>query len=133
MKTTIFSRYESSQFGSACVEPHHLLLALLRAGKPLFAVWSLDSHEAWMSIRAEVERTFPPKVDWGPSKPLPLSQASKRVLDYAIEEAEHMGMFHIGVEHLLLGIPREELAPGAVTPCCSPKDRFRLRGKTYRI
>jgi hypothetical protein len=62
-KTVYFARYEASQFGSACIEPHHLLLALLRVGKPLFALWSLGSPEVARSIRAEVEREFPWKVN----------------------------------------------------------------------
>jgi len=39
---------------------------------------------------------------------LPLSQASKRALAYAAEEAERMKHGHIGPEHLLLGLLREE-------------------------
>jgi hypothetical protein len=38
---------------------------------------------------------------------LPLSNESKRILAYAAEEAERMANKHIGPEHLLLGILRE--------------------------
>ena len=112
-RTVFFARYEASQFGSAYIAPHHLLLALLREAKPLLGLWSLDRPEAVRSIRAEVETAFPPKVNWGPCEQLPLSEPGKRIFDYAAEEARHMGAFHIWTGHLLLGILREENAPGA--------------------
>jgi ATP-dependent Clp protease ATP-binding subunit ClpA len=39
---------------------------------------------------------------------MPLSHQSKRILAYGAEEAERLGHRHIGPEHLLLGILREE-------------------------
>ena len=39
---------------------------------------------------------------------LPLSNECKRVLAYAAEEAERLSHRHIGTEHLLLGLLREE-------------------------
>ena len=39
---------------------------------------------------------------------LPLSDECKRILAYAAEEAERLNHRHIGTEHLLLGILREE-------------------------
>jgi ATP-dependent Clp protease ATP-binding subunit ClpC len=39
---------------------------------------------------------------------LPLSNESKRVLAYSAEEAERLRDPHIGVEHMLLGLLREQ-------------------------
>ena len=39
---------------------------------------------------------------------LPLSHECKRVLAYGAEEAERLNHKHIGTEHLLLGLLREE-------------------------
>jgi ATP-dependent Clp protease ATP-binding subunit ClpC len=39
---------------------------------------------------------------------LPLSHTSKRVLEYAAEESEHLNHQHIGTEHILLGLLREK-------------------------
>ncbi len=47
-------------------------------------------------------RKFPLSVD------LPLSHECKRVLAYGAEEAERLNHKHIGTEHLLLGLLREE-------------------------
>jgi ATP-dependent Clp protease ATP-binding subunit ClpC len=112
-RAVFFARYEAASAGSVYVEPQHLLLALLREAKPLFGLWSLDRPEAVRSIRAEVETAFPPQVNWEQRVQLPLSEPGKRIFDFAIEEARHMGMFHIGTGHLLLGLLREENAPGA--------------------
>jgi ATP-dependent Clp protease ATP-binding subunit ClpA len=108
-----FSRYEAYQSGSPTIEPyHHLLHALLREAKPVLRLWSLDTPDAVRSIRADLERRFPfRQCEW--TGKLPLSVAAQRVFDYAAEEAEHMGCFHIGVEHFLLAILREENARDA--------------------
>jgi ATP-dependent Clp protease ATP-binding subunit ClpC len=111
-KVVFFSRYEASQSGSATIEPHHLLLGLIREGKPVLRRWSLDTPDALRSIRAEIETQFP-LLPWTRRDTLPLSIAGQRVVDYAIEEAEHMGCFGIGVDHLLLGVLREESSPAA--------------------
>jgi hypothetical protein len=42
------------------------------------------------------------------SADLPLSNESKRVLAFGAEEAERLAHLHIGTEHLLLGLLREE-------------------------
>ena len=54
-KVVFFSRYEASQSGSATIEPYHLLLGVIREGKPVLRLWSLDTPDAVRSIRAEVE------------------------------------------------------------------------------
>ena len=39
---------------------------------------------------------------------MPLSEESKRVLAYAVEESERFSHKHVGSEHLVLGLLREE-------------------------
>jgi ATP-dependent Clp protease ATP-binding subunit ClpC len=55
-----------------------------------------------------VERQTTHREKTSTSLDLPLSNESKRVLAYAAEEAERLGHRHIGTEHLLLGLLREE-------------------------
>jgi len=112
-RTVFFSRYEAAQFGSVDIEPHHVLLALLREAKPVLRLWSLDRPEAVRSIRSEIERAFPPRVRWERDWQLPLSDAGKRIFNYAIEEASHMRALNVDTGHLLLGLLREENEPGA--------------------
>jgi len=39
---------------------------------------------------------------------IPFTPRAKKVLEYAVEEAQHMGHSYVGTEHLLLGLIREE-------------------------
>ncbi len=106
-RVIFFARYEASQFGSPYIETEHMLLGLLREDKAL-ANRFLGSAAALDSIRKQVEaRTaVPEKVST--SVDLPLSHECKRVVVYAAEEAERLNHRHIGTEHLLLGLLREE-------------------------
>src|SRR5438445_10090420 len=106
-RVIFFARYEASQFGSPYIETEHLLLGLLREDKAL-ANRFLHSHSAVESIRKEIEGRSDVRAATSTSADLPLSHISKRVLAYAAEEGERLSHKHIGTEHLLLGLLREE-------------------------
>src|SRR5256712_2835602 len=106
-RVIFFARYEASQFGSPYIEPEHLLLGLLPEDKPLTNRF-LRSHASIESIRKQVEGRTPSREKVSTSVDLPLSQECKRVLAYAAEEAERLANKHIGTEHLLLGLLRED-------------------------
>ena len=101
------ARYEASQFGSPYIETEHLLLGLLREDKAL-ANRFLRSHAAVESIRKQIEGHTTIREKVSTSVDLPLSHECKRVLAYGAEEAEYLNHKHIGTEHLLLGLLREE-------------------------
>src|ERR1041385_5557022 len=106
-RVIFFARYEASQFGSPYIETEHLLLGLLRENKAITGklLSGFDSVEA---IRRKIEAATTHKEHISTSVDLPLSNESKRVLAYAAEEAERLSHKHIGSEHLLLGLLREE-------------------------
>ncbi len=106
-RVIFFARYEASQFGSPYIETEHLLLGLLREDKALTNRF-LRSHASIESIRKQIEGRTTMREKVSTSVDLPLSQECKRVLAYAAEEAEHLSHKHIGTEHLLLGLLREE-------------------------
>ena len=106
-RVIFFARYEASQFGSPYIETEHLLLGLLREDKAL-ANRFLRSHAAVESIRKQIEGHTAPREKVSTSVDLPLSHECKRVLAYGAEEAERLNHKHIGTEHLLLGLLREE-------------------------
>jgi ATP-dependent Clp protease ATP-binding subunit ClpC len=82
-RVIFFARYEASQFGSPYIE-------------------SVDS------IRKQIEGHTTMREKGSTSVDLPLSNECKRVLAYAAEEAERLSHKHIGTEHLLLGLLRED-------------------------
>jgi ATP-dependent Clp protease ATP-binding subunit ClpC len=106
-RVIFFARYEASQYGSPYIESEHLLLGILREDKSLTNRF-LRSHASVESIRKQIESQTTVREKVSTSVDLPLSDESKRVLAYAAEEAERLGHKHIGTEHLLLGLLREE-------------------------
>ncbi|MBZ5641643.1 MAG: ATP-dependent Clp protease ATP-binding subunit [Acidobacteriia bacterium] len=111
-RVIFFARYEASQYGSPYIETEHLLLGLMREDKAL-ANRFLRSHGSIESIRKEIEQRITIRERISTSVEVPLSQESKRILNFATEEAERLGHKHVGTEHLLLGILREEKCFGA--------------------
>jgi bifunctional UDP-N-acetylglucosamine pyrophosphorylase/glucosamine-1-phosphate N-acetyltransferase len=106
-RVIFFARYEASQYGSPTIETEHLLLGLLREDKALTNRF-LRAHASVESMRKQIEAHTTIREKVSSSVDLPLSDESKRVLAYAAEEAQRLGHSHIGTEHLLLGLLREE-------------------------
>src|SRR5437867_530710 len=112
-RVLFFARYEASQLGSISIETEHLLLGLIREGKGLTSRIFARSHLSLENIRKGTEgRTvFREKV--ATSVEIPFSAETKRVLQFAAEEADRLLHNYIGTEHLLLGILREERSVAA--------------------
>src|ERR1035438_5713819 len=106
-RVIFFARYEASQFGSPYIETEHLLLGLLREDKALTFPF-LRSHASVESICHQIEGHITIREKVSTSVDRPLSNECQRVLVYAAEEAERLSHKHIGTEHLLLGLLREE-------------------------
>jgi hypothetical protein len=111
-RVIFFARYEASQYGSPYIETEHLLLGLLRENPDLTRV-VLPSKTSIDAIRQQIGEHATRGEKTSTSIDLPLSNESKRVLAYAAEEAERLLSKHIGSEHLLLGLLRENGAFGA--------------------
>ena len=107
-RVLFFARYEASQLGSISIETEHLLLGLIREGKGLTSRIFTRSHLSLEGIRKEIEgRTvFREKVST--SVEIPIATETKRVLQFAAEEADRLLHNYVGTEHVLLGILREE-------------------------
>src|SRR5215471_2032431 len=106
-RVIFFARYEASQFGGTTIETEHFLLGILREDRNVIKRHTADqvTEKAVaddLVSRVTVRERVPGSID------LPLSNACKRILAYAAEEAERLNHRYIGVEHLLLGVLREE-------------------------
>src|SRR5579863_6939251 len=86
-RVIFFARYEASQFGSPYIETEHLLLGIIREDRSLTNRF-LRSDMA--SIRKQIESHTTPREKVSTSVDLPLSNESKRVLAYALEESERL-------------------------------------------
>ena len=105
-RVIFFARYEASQFGSPYIETEHLLLGLLRESRALVNRLLPQLREP--IVRKQIEEHSPNRAIISTSVDLPLSNEAKRVLAYASEEAEQLKDQHIGSEHLLPSLLREE-------------------------
>jgi hypothetical protein len=111
-RVIFFARYEASQFGSSTIESEHFLLGLLREDRNLITRFVPNSPIA-ESIRNKVTERVTIREKVATSIDLPLSLVCKRALAYSAEEAERLNHRHIGTEHILLGILREETSVAA--------------------
>ena len=110
-RVIFFARYEASQYGSPYIETEHLLLGLMREDKALANRFL--RQQMIESIRKEIEARITIRERISTSVEVPLSAECKRILNMSAEEAERLRHQHVGTEHLLLGILREEKCFGA--------------------
>lgn len=105
-RVLFFSRYEASQLGSRSIETPHLLLGLIRdtTGFARGLLSTLPLEE----IRGTVVEAVPFEEKLATSVEIPFDAGVKRALQYAAAEADALEHPHIGAEHLLLGLLREE-------------------------
>ena len=108
-RVIFFARYEALQYGSPVIAPEHILLGLMREDKSLAARYFPGRRGITVdSVRKEVEERIVLRDRIPQSAELHLAPETKRILFYASEESRHLKSRHIGPEHLLLGMAREE-------------------------
>jgi ATP-dependent Clp protease ATP-binding subunit ClpA len=111
-RVIFFARYEASQFGSTIIGTEFLLLGILREDRNmgtrfLSPVFTAEHIREKVEARLSVHEKVSTSID------LPLSEESRHILGYAADEAQQLNQRHIGTEHLLLGILREEKCAAA--------------------
>ena len=117
--------------GGSTIEPHHLLLGLLREDQQLFAGFCELSASTVDQLRNKIRVATGSSTKISASSDLPLSGQAKDVLKRAADESHQLNHKHIGTEHLLLGlfgsdrsIAAEILCEMGVDPIIV-RDRFR--------
>src|SRR6476620_11346360 len=113
-RVIFFARYEALQYGSPLIAPEHILLGLMREDKTISARFFPFRHTLTVdAVRREVEERIVLRDRIPQSAELHLAPEVKKILFYANEESRHLKNRHIGPEHLLLGIVREEKSVAA--------------------
>jgi ATP-dependent Clp protease ATP-binding subunit ClpC len=107
------ARYEASQQGAKQIGTEHILLGLLKEGEDTTRELFTRANVSMDLLQAELERRGPAREKLSTSVEIPFSDETKRVLQFAEEEAERLMHPNIGTEHVLLGLLRlEESAAG---------------------
>jgi ATP-dependent Clp protease ATP-binding subunit ClpC len=99
---------EAIRFNHEYVGTEHVLLGLVREGSGIAAnVLKLLDVDLW-KVRQEVEKIVQAGPEATSGGKLPQTPRTRKVIEYALDEARNLGHNHIGTEHLLLGLLREE-------------------------
>ena len=125
-RVIFFARYEASQYGSTTIEIEHLLLGALKEDRDLIKRFSGSSTTA-ENIRTEIEKHLTLREKVSTSVDLPLSEACKRVLTLALNECVALNHPHVEVEHILLGILRQQTSTASQILQTFGIDEFAVR------
>jgi ATP-dependent Clp protease ATP-binding subunit ClpC len=107
-KIIILAREEAERHQNDYLGTEHLVLAVLRETDGVALAILKKMGLAPEQIRLEVERNLPSGGTTMTFGEIPFTPRVKKVIEYAVEEARLLGHNHIGSEHLLLGLLREE-------------------------
>lgn len=108
-RVIFFARYEALQYGSQTIAPEHILLGLMREDKTISArYFPYRKSLSVEAVRHEVEERIVLRRRIPQSAELHLAAETKRILAFANEESQYLKNRHIGPEHLLLGLVRQE-------------------------
>jgi len=110
-----FATEEARRFNHEYVGTEHIILGLVKEGvrtrtslgvaaKVLQELDLLDLRK----LRVDVEKVVHARADTVTKGELPQIPQARRVIEYAIEEAEHLKLPEIGTGLLLLGLVREQ-------------------------
>jgi len=102
------ARQEAQKFNHEYIGTEHILLGLILEGSGVAANVLRNMEIDLRKIRLEIEKLVQqgPQMVTAPGK-LPFTPRAKRVIDLAKAEAQELGHEHIGTEHLLLGLLKE--------------------------
>ena len=106
-RSLFYARYEAVEYGVKVMEAEHLLLGLLREDQT-FLTRFLPKEVTAETIRSQVEEETGMRKGAFKFAELPFSSSAKQVLRYAQEESDALSQEQAGLEHLLLGLLREE-------------------------
>lgn len=99
---------EAQRFNHEYVGTEHILLGLVKEGSGIAAHVLKNLDVDLRKIRLEVEKI----VHSGPAMltigKLPYTPRARRVLEFAIKEANALSHNYVGTEHVLLGLLREQ-------------------------
>jgi enamine deaminase RidA (YjgF/YER057c/UK114 family) len=107
-RALFFARYEASQSGSVSIDAEHLLMGLIREPTGVTSLIAANTGAPLESIRKEVGSQMNSHAKVATSVEMPFSDQTKRILQFAADEADRLSHNDISTEHLLLGILRDE-------------------------
>src|SRR5262245_29798434 len=107
-KVMQLANQEAQRFNHEYIGTEHILLGLVKEGTGVAAnvlnTLGIDLNR----VRWEVEKIVLPGLNVAILGKLPQTPRAKKVIEYSIDEARTFNHDHVGTEHLLLGLLREQ-------------------------
>lgn len=99
---------EAQRLHHEYIGTEHILLGLIKVGEGM-AITILNKMGVNLhDIKADLEQIVVAGPDLVTMGKLPQTPRTKKVVEYALEESRMLNQSHVGTEHLLLGLLREE-------------------------
>ena len=106
-RALFFARYEASECGQWEIRSEHLLVGLLRTAGVAPRMLA-DRRVSLADIQQDIEQRSAVREKAATPVEIPFSSETKRILQGAAQEADNLLHRHIGTEHLLLAMLRDE-------------------------
>ena len=107
-KVMALANQEAQRFNHKYIGTEHILLGLVKEGSGVGANVLKNLDVDLRKVRLEVEKLVKSGPETVTMGKLPQTPRAKKVIEYAIEEMEAFNHEHVGTEHLLLGLLREQ-------------------------
>jgi ATP-dependent Clp protease ATP-binding subunit ClpC len=110
-RAVLMAHDEAARMGAPLISTEHLLLGLLRLGEgaalELLERLNIDIERLRTDLRRQMDAAGPSEA----SEEVSFTPEAQRVLTRAYNEARQLGDYHIGTEHILIGLLREGRGP----------------------
>jgi len=106
-KLIVHARTEAKRLNSDFVRTEHMLLGLVRERDGVAARALSNLGVELDQLQRSIEQHLRPGALTPRNDDIPFSPSSKKVLEYAIDEARKLNHPYVGTEHILLGLLRE--------------------------
>jgi enamine deaminase RidA (YjgF/YER057c/UK114 family) len=110
-----YARNQAIQHGSVAIESEHLLLEMIRERKGNIHPVLERAHISVETLREDIASLLTGRESVTTAVDIPFSREARRILEHAVEESDRLEHREIDVEHLLIGILREEHSVAAST------------------
>src|SRR5690348_5929093 len=107
-KVMALANQEAQRFNHEYIGTEHILLGLIKEGQGVGGNVLKNLHIDLGKVRQAVETLVCSGPDMVTMGKLPQTPRAKKVIEYSIEEARNLNHNHVGTEHLLLGLLREQ-------------------------
>jgi len=107
-RVILIAQEEAKRLNHDYVGTEHLLLGLSALGEGVAAQVLANLGIDLRRLRAEVEKIVGTGDNILLLGEIPFTPQAKKVLEFAVEEAQNLGHNYVGTEHILLGLIRQE-------------------------